>query len=417
MSEFSPIQISKNPKLSQNIFHFARALRKAGLEIGTGRVIDAIKAVLIVGFSNKKDFYWVLHACFVSKPEHIVIFDQIFRLFWRDPQYLEKMMSIIFPTVKGVQKERKGQAGEKRAAESLLNNEFQTSSADGEDKQDSVVEVNSSFTMSETERLKTLDFELMSSQEIEQAKKMLENISFDIKPNRSRRKIPHANGDILDRKATLRLSRKFGGEIPKLSFKKQIKKWPNLVVLCDISGSMSQYSRMFLHFLHAISNKQGKGWAKVHAFTFGTQLTNITRHLKSNDVDFALAKAGQETQDWGGGTRISACVHFFNRNWSKRVMGQGSVALLITDGLERDQFSDLGHEINQLRMRSKRLIWLNPLLRWEEFSVKAKGIKAILPHVDSFISSHSIESLENLARIISQPCNNGEKSRLLKSLV
>ena len=179
---------------------------------------------------------------------------------------------------------------------------------------------------------------------------------------------------------------------------------------------MSQYSRIILHFLHAVSNAKGAGWAKVYGFTFGTRLTNITRHLAQRDVDAALASAGAEAQDWEGGTRIGECLHEFNRDWSRRVMGQGAVVLLITDGLDRDDPDALAKEMQRLQLSSRRLIWLNPLLRWEGFAPKAQGIRAMLPHVDSFRAGHSINSLEDLARVISSPDDHGEKERLMTLL-
>ena len=179
---------------------------------------------------------------------------------------------------------------------------------------------------------------------------------------------------------------------------------------------MSQYSRVILHFLHAVSNAKGAGWAKVHAFTFGTRLTNITRHLRQRDVDAALAAAGAEAQDWEGGTRIGSCLHEFNRDWSRRVLGQGAVVLLITDGLDRDDPDALSHEMQRLHLSARRLIWLNPLLRWEGFAPKARGIAAMLPHVDSFRAGHSIASLEELASVISRPDDAGDKFRLMGML-
>jgi len=207
-----------------------------------------------------------------------------------------------------------------------------------------------------------------------------------------------------------------GGEIGHIHRTRPRPRWPGLVVLCDISGSMSQYSRMALHFLHAVANHKGAGWARVHAFTFGTRLTNITRHLATRDVDAALAAAGRQAQDWEGGTRIGDSLHEFNRDWSRRVMGQGAVVLLITDGLDRGDPDRLSREVERLRLSARRLIWLNPLLRWQEFAPRAVGIRAMLPHVDSFRAGHSIATLQELAEVISRPDDTGEKARLMALL-
>ncbi|PCH70394.1 MAG: VWA domain-containing protein [Rhodobacteraceae bacterium] len=418
MVEFLPLELPDNPRLGQNIIHFARALRKAGLPIGTGRVIDAIRAVEVAGFSEKSDFYWTLHACFVNRPEHRIVFAQIFRLYWRDPRYLEHMMAMMLPAIRGVQEDRPAQAAEKRAAEALLdgaNRDMAGEDPKGPDE-DTQIEVDASLTMSAKERLRNLDFEQMSTDEVAQAKRMLARLTLPVKPIPSRRGKAAPRGHKIDWRRTLRASMRQGGELHEIARLTPRPRWPNLVVLCDISGSMSQYSRIILHFLHAVSNAKGAGWAKVHAFTFGTQLTNITRHLNQRDVDAALAAAGHQAQDWEGGTRIGQCLHAFNRDWSRRVMGQGAVVLLITDGLDRDDPDELAREMQRLHLSARRLIWLNPLLRWDGFAPKARGIRAMLPHVDSFRAGHSVASLEELAEVISRPDDLGEKARLMASL-
>ncbi|MGB7243962.1 MAG: VWA domain-containing protein [Sulfitobacter sp.] len=417
MAEQLPLELPDDPKLAGNITHFARALRRAGLPIGPGRVIDAVRAVQAAGFSDKRDFYWTLHACFVNRPEHRVIFAQIFRLYWRDPRYLEHMMSMMLPAIRGVQEDRKGAAGEKRAAEALLDGaEAPDTDGDEEDGEETQIEIDASLTVSSKERLRHLDFEQMSTDEMMQAKRMLARLSLPVRPMKSRRTKPSLMGGRVDAARTLRAAMRMGGEMHHIALKTPRTRWPNLVVLCDISGSMSQYSRAVLHFLHAVSNARGAGWAAVHAFTFGTRLTNITRHLRHRDVDAALAAAGAEAQDWEGGTRIGDCLARFNRDWSRRVLGQGAVVLLITDGLDRDDPEALSHQMERLHLSSKRLIWLNPLLRWDGFAPKARGIAAMLPHVDSFRAGHSIASLEDLARVISLPEDVGEKARLMASL-
>ena len=414
MAEHLPLNLPDDPKLMGNITHFARALRRAGLPIGPGRVIDAIRAVEAAGFNNKRDFYWTLHACFVNRPEHRTVFAQLFRLYWRDPRYLEHMMAAMLPAIRGVQEDRPAQAAEKLAAEALLDGAEAPPQDDADEapEEDALIEVDASLTMSAAERLRTLDFEQMSLAEMAQAKRMLAQLALPIKPLPSRRSMVSNRGRI-DAARTLRGALRKGGEMNKLAFKTPRPRYPNLVVLCDISGSMSQYSRVILHFLHAVANARGAGWAQVHAFTFGTRLTNITRHLATRDVDAALAAAGAEAQDWEGGTRIGASLAAFNRDWSRRVMGQGAVVLLITDGLDRDAPEDLARQMQRLHLSARRLIWLNPLLRWDGFAPKAVGIRAMLPHVDSFRAGHSIASLEELAAVISKPDDVGEKARLM----
>lgn len=415
MVEHIPLELPDNPRLAGNITHFARALRRAGLPIGPGRVIDAIRAVEAAGFSEKRDFYWTLHACFVNRPEHARIFSQLFRLYWRDPRFLEHMMAAMLPAIRGVQEERPAQAAEKRAAEALLDGaEAPPREKEAETREEeTVIEVDASLTMSTSERLKTLDFELMSLAEVAEAKRMLARLSLPIKPLPSRRSVASFGQGGLDAKRSLRAALRRGGEMDMLALKKPKPRWPNLVVLCDISGSMSQYSRLILHFLHAVANERGAGWAQVHAFTFGTQLTNITRHLRTRDVDAALKAAGAQAQDWEGGTRIGQSLEAFNRDWSRRVLGQGAVVLLITDGLDRDDPDALARQMKRLHLSARRVIWLNPLLRWDGFAPKAAGIRAMLPHVDSFRAGHSIASLEALAAAISKPDDVGEKARLM----
>jgi uncharacterized protein len=305
----------------------------------------------------------------------------------------------------------------RRAAEALLDGaeDRLPPPSDPEGGMDQI-EIDATTTMSQEERLKTLDFEQMTTDEVAQAKRMLSRLSLPVKPLQSRRSASAHDGARIDLRRTLRGSLRQGGEIMALARKRPAIRWPNLVVICDISGSMSQYSRMVLHFLHAVANRKGQGWARVHGFTFGTRLTNITRHLRTRDVDAALAQAGAEAQDWAGGTRIGACLHAFNRDWGRRVLGQGAVVLLITDGLDRDDAGDLAREMERLHLSTRRLIWLNPLLRWEGFAPRALGIRAMLPHVDSFRASHSIASLEALADAIGQGDDAGEKARLMRAI-
>ena len=417
MVDLAALAIPEGGKLSHNIVHFARALRKAGLPIGPGRVIEAIRAVAAAGFSERLDFYWTLHACFVSRPEHDRVFAQVFRLYWRDPRYLEHMMSLMLPAVRGVQQERAADAAEKRAAEALLDGVTREApELPPAPEEETEIEIDAAFTAAAEERLKTLDFEQMSVAEMAAAKRMLARLSLPVRPLLSRRTEASARGRLADWRRSLRQTLRQGGEIRTFALKRRRRRWPNLVVLCDISGSMSAYSRVVLHFVHAVANHKGAGWAKVHAFTFGTRLTNITRHMAARDVDAALAGAGAEAQDWQGGTRIGACLHAFNRDWSRRVLGQGAVVLLITDGLDRDAPEALAREMERLHLSARRLIWINPLLRWEGFAPRARGIAAMLPHVDCFRAGHNIAALEALAEAIGAARDSGEKDRLMAAL-
>jgi uncharacterized protein len=412
---YPELALPDDGKLPANIAHFARALRKAGLPLGPGRILDAVRAVKAAGFTRREDFYYTLQAVFVSRPEERVLFAQVFRLFWRDPRYLDHMMSLLLPQVAGGQEAHVADAAERRAAEALIDGQHPPSRQD-EDTDGDEIEIDAIATMSADERLKTLDFEQMSGAEVAEAKRMLARLTLPVRPLVTRRMRAFSAGQRLDARRTLRDALRRGGEIGSLAKKAPVTRWPNLIVLCDISGSMADYSRMVLHFVHAVANRRGQGWARVHAFTFGTRLTNITRHLRARDVDAALKAAGQEAQDWSGGTRIGASLHRFNQDWSRRVLGQGAVVLLITDGLDRDDTGVLSAEIERLHLSCRRLIWLNPLLRWSGFAPRAAGVRAMLPHVDSFRAAHSIASLQALGAAISDPGDRGEKDRLIALL-
>ena len=409
MARPGDLAVAGDGKLALNITHFARALRKAGVPVGTGQVVDAIRAVEAVGFGDKQDFYHTLQACFVSRPEHRAVFAQVFRLFWRDPQFLEHMMSLLTPVMRGLNERPEPTPAERRAAEALVDSVPQAPAGQGEE-----VEFEATLTFSATEKLKDMDFEQMSTAELAVARRAIARLELPVRPIASRRTRVDRAGRLADWRGTMRAALRSGGEVQALVQRARRTRWPNLVALCDISGSMSSYSRMLLHFLHAAANAKGAGWAQVHAFTFGTRLTNITRHLRQRDVDAALAAAGREALDWEGGTRIGTCLHAFNRDWSRRVLSQGAVVLLITDGLDRDDPDRLALEMERLQLSARRLIWLNPLLRWDGFTPRARGIRAILPHVDSFRSCHSLASLEELAAALSGPDDPREKARLLR---
>ena len=404
--------VPEDGKLAQNIIHFARALRAAGLPVGTGRAMEAVRAVAVGGFEKREDFYHTLAACFTSRPEHRPVFDQCFHMFWRDPQIMERMMGLLLPETRVPGQERERKAGEQRAAEGLTAG-AETPPPEAEREPDEI-QLDARLTFSDEEILRARDFEQMTAAEITQAKRAIARLSLPVRPIASRRTQAAPRGRMADWRRTMRASLRSGG-VPILARRERRQRWPALVALVDISGSMASYSRMLLHYLHAAANAKGAGWSQVHVFTFGTRLTNVTRHLRHRDVDEALASAGHEAEDWEGGTRIGECLETFNKIWSRRVLGQGAVVLLITDGLDRDDPHALAREAERLHLSCRRLIWLNPLLRWEGFEAKAQGIRALLPHVDTFVSAHNIESLEELSETLSRANEAGEKPRLLQA--
>ena len=371
-------------RLAENVMHFARVLRAAGLPIGPDRVIDALRALQAAGVGRREDFYWTLAAVFLSKREQQELFDQAFRLFWRDPQTLERLLGLQ-PQVPGGSA---GQAqGSRRLADALQRGEE-------ESEEPPPSEIDAPPTFSHSELLQHADFETMSGDELAQAKRLIARLRLPIPEVRTRRYRPDAAGTRIDLPATLRASLKGGAQIILLKRRSRITRHPPLVVLCDISGSMNRYSRMFLHFLHAITNDRDR----VHTLVFGTRLTNITRHLRNRDVDIAMTRVTDAIDDWAGGTRIGVCLEQFNRKWSRRLLGQNAVVLLISDGLDRDVGDGLGAEMERLHKSCRKLVWLNPLLRYQGFQPRPSGVRAMLPHVDAFMPVHNIESLVDLAR-------------------
>ncbi|MCR9214706.1 MAG: VWA domain-containing protein [Proteobacteria bacterium] len=382
----------------ENIIHFARTLRRAGIPVGPGRVIDAIKAVETAGIKRRDDFYWTLHAVFVNRRDQWDIFDQAFHIFWRNPDLLKKMMDMMLPTsfLDSVKSEDQEEIN-RRLSEALAPSPAPES--DQKEEEGEEVEINATLTASDTELLQQKDFENMSTEEMEQAKKAMANLRLPIMDVKTRRLKVDTKGNKVDMRRTLRASLRSGGATIPLRFKSPITRHPPLVILCDISGSMTQYSRMLLHFMHALTNDRDR----VHTFVFGTRLTNITRYMRYRDVDAALDAVSETVEDWSGGTRIGATVKEFNKFWSRRVLGQGAVVLLISDGLDRDAGEGLGVEMERLHKSCRQLIWLNPLLRYQGFEPRSRGVKAILPHVDEFRTVHNLESLKDLADILSRP--------------
>jgi uncharacterized protein with von Willebrand factor type A (vWA) domain len=377
-------------RLAENIIYFARALRAAGIPVGPGAVMDALTAVRVAGVGTRDDFYWTLHAVFVNRHEHSVLFDQAFRIFFRRRGYLDKLMAALLPQAPPRQEEQP-KAGARRIEEALFAGMPEQERAKPEQEADATL------TVSDRELLQRKDFAQMTAAEIAAAKDAIKRLVLSLDEVKTRRLGPNRHGHIVDIRRTLRASLKAGGAVIDLKYLGPRRKAPPIVALLDISGSMSQYTRLFLHFLHAVTDAR----KRVVTFLFGTRLTNVTRALARKDPDEALAAVSASVPDWSGGTRIATSLRAFNKQWARRVLTQGAIVLLITDGLERDGGERLEFEIDRLHRSCRRLIWLNPLLRFEGFEPKAKGIRSMLPHVDELRPIHNLESMAQLVRALS----------------
>ncbi|MTH99443.1 VWA domain-containing protein [Roseibium sp. RKSG952] len=391
---------TRDSRILDNIVYFARTLRKAGIPAGPASVVDAVRAVEVSGLRNRDDLYWTLHAVFVRKREHHILFEEAFRIYWRNRGLIEKMLAILSPVAPPRGAPEKPKAGQTRVAQA-----FQASKERMSEETRPEVEVDAKFTVSGKELLQSRDFAQMTADEIALAKQALRDFAFSMDRIRQRRLAAAPRGRI-DPRRSLRASMRAGGDIIDLKYRKPVEKQPPLIAICDISGSMSQYTRLILHFLHAVTGQR----RDVHTFLFGTRLTNVTRQLRMKDPDEALDACSQGVEDWSGGTRIATALRDFNRLWSRRVLSGSPTVLLITDGLERDTDEDLEREMDRLHRSCRQLVWLNPLLRFDGFEARAKGIRAMLPHVDEFRSAHSLDAISDLVDALSGTATSNRKA-------
>ena len=377
-------------RFAENILYFARALRAAGMRVGPGSVLDALEAVHVARIGDRDDFYWTLHAVFVKRSEDSILFDQAFRIFFRKRGYIEKLIASMLPEIEpGAPKPPA--PGAQRIQEALF-------AGMNPREQEQEVEIDSRLTVSDREVLQKKDFAQMTAAEVAAAKEAIARFALPLDMVRTRRLAASRRGRLIDIRRTLRSSMKAGGAIIDLKYLGVREQEPPIVALLDISGSMSQYTRLFLHVLHSITDAK----KRVTTFLFGTRLTNVTRAIRERDPDEALAACSAHVPDWSGGTRIATSLHAFNRQWGRRVLGQGAVVLLITDGLERDAEDDtLGFEMDRLHRSCRRLIWLNPLLRFDGFEARARGVKTMLPHVDELRPIHNLDSMSELMKALS----------------
>jgi uncharacterized protein with von Willebrand factor type A (vWA) domain len=396
ISEAEKTQADASGRLPENILYFARILRGAGMRVGPSSIVEAVRAVEVAGLTSRDDFYWTLHSIFVTRREDHAVFDEAFRLYWRSRDLVEKMLQMFSPMAAGEREEFEKKAAESRVSESLFSG--QENKKEVEKPQ---IEIDALLTASGKEVLRKKDFAQMSAAEVAEARLAMSKLIMPVEVVKTRRFEPMNRVYRIDPRRTLASSLKTGGDLVLPKFRRHKRIHPPIVVIADISGSMANYSRTFMHFLHALTEKR----QKVHTFLFGTRLTNVTRQLSRKDPDQALAECADAVEDWSGGTRIGANLHDFNLKWSRRVLAQGAIVLLITDGLEREHDDLLEHEIDRLHRSCRRLIWLNPLLRFEGFEAKARGIRTILPHVDEFRPVHSLDALADLCSALSEPAD------------
>ena len=371
--------------LAGNVVHFARVLRGAGIPIGTDKVADAVRVLPAAGLVHRADWHATLAALFLTRHEQQPLFDEAFEAFWRDPALEERVRAMLLPKVQG---KTPRPAGGGRLVEALRS----SPGSAREVERPPEIAVDATLTMSEEERLRGIDFERMTGEEWSAACALVEHLRLPVPEIASRRERAARTGRP-DLARALRTMARHGGEITSLPRRARERRAPPLVVLCDISGSMHRYTRMFLHFLHALARRRGR----VSTLLFGTRLTNVTRALRDRDVDDALARVAGAAQDWAGGTRIAACLHEFNFHWARRLLGQNACVVLLTDGLERGDPADLAREMHHLRRNARRIVWLNPLLRYAGFEPRAGGIAAMRPHVDAFVPMYNLATLRELA--------------------
>src|SRR5258706_743074 len=376
-------------RLAENVLHFARILRTAGIPIGIDKVMDVVRILPAAGIERRADCHATLSALFLTRHEQQAIFDETFARFWRDPALEEHVNALRLPEVRG--RLSKPALNPGRVREAMMPPGARLSPhAESQDE----VTADATLTFSATERLKTIDFERMTREEWDAARRLVASMPLPVPRQDTRRYRARANGESIDLGRTMRRMARDGGEWLRIARRARVERMPPLVILCDISGSMQRYTRMFLHFLHALTQDR----QRVSTFGFGTRLTNITRELRDRDVDEALAKVSVLVPDWEGGTRIGACLREFNFRWSRRLLAQNACTILVSDGLDRDDAEGLGQEMARLHRSSRRLLWLNPLLRFEGFEPRASGIAAMRPHVDSFLPMHNLTALADIAR-------------------
>ncbi|MGN6561358.1 MAG: vWA domain-containing protein [Thermomicrobiales bacterium] len=398
--------LGRGEELLDRIVRFGRYLRLVGLPVTVGQVMDCATAVEAVGLV-REDFRLAARTVFVTRKDDGVLFDKAFDLYWRyttfaDENPFDELANLLPPdqTPQGDEESIPPPPGKDRRRgqedEDAEHRMGQRELEEGESADDA--EPDAQLTYSASEALKEKDFAQFTTDEMEHAKHLMERIAWQIAQRRTRRTVRASKGRYLDLRRSLRQNMKYGGEPIELARRRRKMKPRQVVLICDISGSMDRYSRLLLQFVHTVENNL----SRVEVFVFGTRLTRITRQLRVRNIDAALERVSHEVQDWAGGTRIGESLLTFNTRWARRVLGRGAIVLIISDGWDRGDVDVLRREMARLQRYSYRLIWLNPLLGSPTYQPLTRGIQAALPYVDDFLPVHNLNSLEALAEALAE---------------
>lgn len=409
--ELRPLDIERGERLLYRLTEFGRLLWEVGINVGPHQLLDVVETLQYINVTDRDDFYATLKCSLLTRHEQEPIFNQMFNYFWLIRDSADKKDHAgSGPSIARDQRQLRLPPSErKRLAEHMNANEQRkelrsetkqverTRKFDEDEESEDDLGDPQGTAYSAIERLRKKDFENFTWDEVQEAKRLMAEMHWNLGQRSTRRKKPARNGSYPDMRRIVRRNLKHGGELIELTWR-EIKHKPRpLVIICDISGSMSLYSRLLLHFIHTISN----GLLNVEAFVFGTRLTRITRQLKRRDVDDAVRDVSKSVQDWSGGTRIGDAIHQFNNKWAKRVLGRGAVVLIISDGWDRGEAGVLRAEMDRLQHSCHRLIWLNPLLGSPDYRPLTIGMKTALPFIDNFLPSHNLDSLISLGNLLS----------------
>lgn len=386
--------------LLKNVVLFARLLRRAGMTIGTGQILDLTRALEVIDVGSREDFYHAARVILVGRREDLPVFDALFRVFWnsRTAYFLkERAAENRKPTLSmdPIEDCVPDQGDLDDSMPRTMEITSQEGSDDEEDDaDDGAPQTQVLLAYSQDEILRHKDFESYSSEEMQRARRLMQEMRWKIARRRTRRFEANPLGRFLDLRRTIRQNLRNGGEVFELSHRRYRSRPRPLVLICDISGSMDRYSRTLLQFLHTVEH----GLDRVEAFVFATRLTRITHQLRTRDPGSALNEVSRAVQDWSGGTRIGEAIRAFNYTWSKRVLGRGAIVMIISDGWDRGDIDTLRDEMERLQRNCYRLIWLNPLLGLPSYQPLTQGIQAALPFVDDFMPVHNLDSLEALGK-------------------